>query len=72
MGLAPLLVEDIFKTVEKLRELEKTTICLVEQNADIALEICDRGYVLETGKIVYQGHRDDLLENAEVIRAYLG
>lgn len=72
MGLAPLIVESIFDTIKKLRKLEGCTICLVEQNADMALEISDRGYVLETGKIVYQGVKEDLMENAEVIRAYLG
>ncbi len=72
MGLAPLIVEGIFETIARLRETEQTTICLVEQNADMALEISDRGYVLETGKIVYQGDREDLLENDEIIRAYLG
>jgi branched-chain amino acid transport system ATP-binding protein len=72
MGLAPLIVEGIFETIRRLREEEKTTICLVEQNAEMALELSDRGYVLETGKIVYQGLRDDLLGNAEIVRAYLG
>ncbi len=71
-GLAPRIVEDIFEKLKALRTHEKTTICLVEQNVDMALEIADRGYVLETGKIVFQGSREDLLENAEVIRAYLG
>ena len=72
MGLAPLTVESIFETISVLRKERKTTICLVEQNAEMALEICDRGYVIETGKIVYQGPREDLTENAEVVRAYLG
>jgi len=72
MGLAPLVVEDIFDKIVKLRTEDRTTILLVEQNAEMALEISDRGYVLETGKIVYQGSREDLLENAEVKRAYLG
>ncbi len=72
MGLAPLIVEDIFDKIVRLRNEEKTTILLVEQNAEMALGISDRGYVLETGKIVYQGSREDLLENEEVKRAYLG
>jgi branched-chain amino acid transport system ATP-binding protein len=72
MGLAPLIVEEIFHKIVRLRSEEKTTILLVEQNAEMALEISDRGYVLETGKIVYQGSREDLLENAEIKRAYLG
>ena len=72
MGLAPLIVENIFETITRLRKEEETTILLVEQNAERALEISDRGYVLETGKIVYQGSREDLMENAEIKRAYLG
>lgn len=72
MGLAPLIVEDIFDKIKKLCSEDKTTILLVEQNAEMALDISDRGYVLETGKIVYQGPREDLLENAEIKRAYLG
>jgi len=72
MGLAPLIVEDIFETIIRLRREENTTILLVEQNAEMAIDISDRGYVLETGKIVYQGSREDLLENAEIKRAYLG
>ncbi|MBN1901820.1 ABC transporter ATP-binding protein [Candidatus Sumerlaeota bacterium] len=72
MGLAPIIVEDIFAKITKLRSEEKTTILLVEQNAEMALDISDRGYVLETGKIVFQGPREDLLENAEIKRAYLG
>jgi len=72
MGLAPLIVEDIFNTIIRLRKEQDTTILLVEQNAEMALEISDRGYVLETGKIVYQGPREDLLENQEIQRAYLG
>ncbi|MCX7767053.1 MAG: ABC transporter ATP-binding protein [Candidatus Sumerlaeia bacterium] len=71
-GLAPVVVESIFEKLQYLRKQEGTTICLVEQNVDMALEISDRGYVLETGKIVYQGMREDLLGNAEIIRAYLG
>jgi len=72
MGLAPLIVEEIFHKIVRLRAEEKTTVLLVEQNAEMALQISDRGYVLETGKIVYQGSREDLLENAEIKRAYMG
>lgn len=72
MGLAPLIVEEIFKTVAQLRKEGRATILLVEQNAEMALNISDRGYVMETGKIVYQGLKEDLLENEEVKRAYLG
>ncbi len=72
MGLAPIIVEDIFRTVKNLQARENTTILLVEQNAEMALNVSERGYVIETGKIVYQGLRDDLLGNAEIQRAYLG
>jgi branched-chain amino acid transport system ATP-binding protein len=71
MGLAPLLVEKILKTLVKLRE-NGLTILLVEQNAQAALKIADRGYVLETGRVVLQGLSEDLLADDEVKRAYLG
>jgi len=71
MGLAPLLVERILDTLVHLKE-EGLTILLVEQNAQAALKIADRGYVLETGKVVLQGTGDDLLSDVEVKRAYLG
>ena len=71
MGLAPLLVEQIFDII---RELHKagTTILLVEQNAQMALSVADRGYVLETGKIVATGTGADLLNDDAVKKAYLG
>jgi len=71
MGLAPLLVEKILETLVQLRE-QGLTILLVEQNALAALQIADRGYVLETGRVVLQGAASDLLNDAEVKRAYLG
>lgn len=71
MGLSPLLVMETFKIIKKLRE-EGTTILLIEQNARAALTIADRGYVLETGKIILQGKCQMLLEHNEVKRAYLG
>jgi len=70
-GLAPLIVRDIFRVIVRLRE-EGNTVLLVEQNARAALAIADRGYVLETGKIILQGPADDLLANRDVQRAYLG
>ncbi|MCK5405324.1 MAG: ATP-binding cassette domain-containing protein, partial [Desulfobulbaceae bacterium] len=70
-GLAPLIVKDIFRIIGKLRE-DGNTVLLVEQNAKAALGIADRGYVLETGKIILQGPAEDLLENRDVQRAYLG
>jgi branched-chain amino acid transport system ATP-binding protein len=71
MGLAPLLVDEIFDIIEKLHEAG-TTILLVEQNAHKALKIADRGYVLETGKIIAEGKASDLLEDESVKNAYLG
>jgi branched-chain amino acid transport system ATP-binding protein len=71
MGLAPLLAEKILETLIALKE-KGLTILLVEQNAMAALRIADRGYVLETGRIVLQGNGADLLEDEEVKRAYLG
>jgi len=70
-GLAPLIVKSIFQVIIRLRE-EGNTVLLVEQNAKAALGIADRGYVLETGKIILQGTAEDLLENRDVQRAYLG
>ena len=70
-GLAPLIVKSIFQVIIRLRE-EGNTVLLVEQNAKAALGIADRGYVLETGKIIVQGAAEDLLENRDVQRAYLG
>jgi branched-chain amino acid transport system ATP-binding protein len=71
MGLAPLLVEDIFRVIHQLNE-EGTTILLVEQNALMAFSVAHRGYVLETGRVVLEGTVDELRENPEVQRAYLG
>ena len=70
-GLAPLIVRNIFQVIVRLRD-EGNTVLLVEQNARAALSIADRGYVLETGKIILQGPADDLLANRDVQRAYLG
>jgi branched-chain amino acid transport system ATP-binding protein len=72
MGLAPKVVKEIFGHISKLRKERGMTILLVEQNARGALSIADRGYVLETGKVVLQGSSEDLLANRDVQRAYLG
>ena len=72
MGLAPLVVQDIFRVIERLRSEEGTTILLVEQNARAALKVADRGYVLETGRVILEGVAAELLENKDVQRAYLG
>jgi len=71
MGLAPRLVKEIFSIVKQLQE-EGTTILLIEQNARAALRVADRGYVLETGRIILQGTSQMLLGHNEVKRAYLG
>jgi branched-chain amino acid transport system ATP-binding protein len=71
MGLAPLFVEKIFDLLSKVHE-QGTTILLVEQNAQVALQIADRGYVLETGEIVLEDEADKLLTNDQVRKAYLG
>jgi branched-chain amino acid transport system ATP-binding protein len=71
LGLAPLVAGGIFQTIRLLRD-RGTTILLVEQNAKAALKVADRGYVLETGRIILEGETEDLLNNKEVQRAYLG
>ena len=71
MGLAPLLVEEIFEIIGELNR-SGTTVLLVEQNAQMALSISNRGYVLETGRIVISGTGDELLRDDKVRRAYLG
>ena len=71
MGLAPLLVEQIFEIIKELHKAG-TTILLVEQNAQMALSVADRGYVLETGKIVTTGTGAELLNDDAVKKAYLG
>jgi branched-chain amino acid transport system ATP-binding protein len=71
MGLAPILVEQIFDIIKQLHS-KGTTILLVEQNAQMALKVADRGYVLETGRIVTTGTGRELLHNDMVRKAYLG
>ena len=71
MGLAPLLVQKIFETI-RLIAREGVTLLLVEQNAKLALETCDRGYVMESGRIALADAAGALLVNPEVRRAYLG
>jgi len=72
MGLAPLIIKQIFEIIKKINKESNTTIFLVEQNANQALQIADRGYVLENGKITISGSADSLLENQGVQKAYLG
>lgn len=71
IGLSPLLVLEFFRTIKQLRE-EGITVLLIEQNVHHSLEIADRGYVLESGRIVLEGKSDELLENELVKKAYLG
>ena len=71
LGLAPIIVEGIFDLILQIRDMGKT-ILLIEQNASMALSIADRGYVLETGKIIMEGKGKDLLTDPRVKAAYLG
>lgn len=70
MGLAPLIVRDIFGVLNQLRD--QTTILLVEQNARIALRMSDRGYILERGRVVAQGRRDQILRDETLLKTYMG
>lgn len=71
LGLAPLIASGVFKTISELRD-QGLTVLLVEQNANAALKLSDRGYVLETGEIVLEGSSEELLANPRVQEAYLG
>ena len=71
LGLAPIVVEEIFELIQKIRDYGKT-ILLIEQNASMALSIANRGYVLENGTVTLTGSGRDLLSDREVQRAYLG
>ncbi len=71
MGLSPILVEEIFRIIEEINR-QGTSILLVEQNAHMALSVANRGYVLETGRIVLEGSAAELRENSQVRAAYLG
>jgi branched-chain amino acid transport system ATP-binding protein len=71
MGLAPILVEQVFEIIKKIRELGKT-VFVVEQNANMALSIADRGYVIQTGQVVLADTAENLLQNPLMREAYLG
>ena len=71
MGLAPIFIREIFSIIEEIQK-QGTTVLLIEQNAQMALSIADRGYVLETGKIVLEGTGKELLASEAVRKAYLG
>jgi branched-chain amino acid transport system ATP-binding protein len=72
LGLAPLIVQRIFDIISDINKQDGTTILLVEQNANIALQVAQRGYVLETGNITMEDQADKLLNNSEIRKAYLG
>ena len=72
MGLAPLFVQEIFKIIEKVNKEQGVTVLLVEQNANMALSIAHREYVLETGQIILEGTGKELITNPEIKKAYLG
>lgn len=71
MGLAPLIVADIFKIIREIKDAG-TTVLLVEQNAKQALKIADYGYVMETGKVIFEGKASNLLKDPRIVEAYLG
>ena len=72
LGLAPLLVKEIFRIVKRINQEEKTTLLLVEQNANLALSIADYGYIMENGRVVLDGEPDKLRANEDVKEFYLG
>jgi branched-chain amino acid transport system ATP-binding protein len=72
MGLAPMVAQEIFRVIENLSKERKTTVLLVEQNARAALKLANRGYVMETGRMILEGTAAELLDNKDVQRAYLG
>ena len=72
LGLAPLIVKQIFEIIRKVNNENKTTIFLVEQNANLALQVAHRGYVMENGKIILSDTSQNLLANEDVKKAYLG
>ncbi|MBC7576055.1 ABC transporter ATP-binding protein [Tardiphaga sp.] len=71
-GLAPLIVRDLFKILGKINREDKVTILVVEQNAQLALELADKAYVIETGRIVMSGTADEIANNEDVRKSYLG
>jgi len=72
LGLAPMLVEEIFGIVRRMVETERIAVLLVEQNAALALSLADHGYVIETGRIVLEGSAESLAQNSDVKEFYLG
>ncbi|HEY1797439.1 MAG TPA: ABC transporter ATP-binding protein [Stellaceae bacterium] len=72
LGLAPLIIEEIFTVIRKLKDEQKLTVVLVEQNATLALAIADHGYVMESGRIVLEGPAETLRQNSDIKEFYLG
>lgn len=72
LGLAPIIIDNMFETIRRLNQQLGLTILIVEQNATLALEMCHRAYVLETGKIRMEGRGSDLLHDERVMNSYLG
>lgn len=72
MGLAPIIVEEIFRIIKKINRENNTTILLVEQNAQMALTVSNRAYVIEVGNIVNEGYSKDLVKDDQIKKAYLG
>ena len=72
LGLAPIIVKQIFDIIRKINTESKTTIFLVEQNANLALKVAHRGYVMETGRVTFSDTAENLMANDEVRKAYLG
>lgn len=72
LGLAPLLVQEIFEVIKRINQEENTSILLVEQNARIALEVADHAYVMESGRVVLNGTAEQLKDNEDIKEFYLG
>ncbi|HPQ28982.1 MAG TPA: ATP-binding cassette domain-containing protein, partial [Desulfobacteraceae bacterium] len=72
LGLAPIIIRQIFDIIQKINKENKTTIFLVEQNANLALKVANRGYVMENGRITLMDSAQNLLSNEKVKKAYLG
>ena len=72
LGLAPMIIEEIFGVIQRLKDEQQLTVLLVEQNAALALDIADHGYVMENGRIVLEGPADSLRQNSDIKEFYLG
>ena len=72
LGIAPLLVKEIFQNIKKINQEEGTSILVVEQNANVALSIADYGYIMESGRVVMQGDPETLLSDKDISEHYLG